>query len=263
MDPVASIMALAYSMAGIALGPAKRAMVETRLAKRLRTLGIDMAAYARLVQTDDSERVQMLDLLTTNHTAWLREPDHFSDLEKRVLPAISARTPVGGRARVRMWCAAAASGEEPWTIAMCLHRWNPDADAQLLATDLSTRALAKAKAGKYDEQRVEALSPAERQLALELVEMGPPKVYQVNVALRRMVSFARLNLMTAWPMRGPFDVIFCRNVMIYFDNKTQERLVNRMAGLLALGGTLYVGHSESLSAIQHPLKSVRAATYVR
>lgn len=262
MDPVGYIMDLAYSSAGIALGDGKRSLVEARLGKRLRTLGCDLAGYVERLERDPGERVQMLDLLTTNHTAWLREPAHFTDFEQRVLP-LAIKRAGAGTPRVRVWCAAAATGEEPWTIAMCLNRTVPGADAQLLATDLSTRALAKARAGRYDEDRVAALSVDEKRAALEVVEQGPPKLYAVSARLRALVQFARLNLMEEWPMRGPFDAIFCRNVMIYFDAQTQERLVNRLAALLLPGGTLYVGHSESLSAIKHPLRTHKVATYVR
>ena len=202
-----------------------------------------------------------------------RSPGHFVDFERRVLPAVAkeqaqaqARSKTSGnRPRLRVWCAAAATGEEPWTIALSLLRAVPDIghwDVALLATDISTRALERAKAGHYDARRVESLPPADRDLALEQIEPGPPALYSVKPQMRALVHFARLNLMESWPIRGPFDCIFCRNVMIYFDHQTQERLVNRMAGLLAKGGTLYVGHSESLSAIKHPLRSIGPATYV-
>jgi chemotaxis protein methyltransferase CheR len=259
-DPVASIMRLAKELAGIDLSEAKRSMVESRLGKRLRHLACDMTAYARLVHEDHTEQMVCLDLLTTNHTAWLREPSHFEDLERRVLPALRGR-------RLRIWCAAAATGEEPYTIALCLARSLPEFaswDAGILATDLSTRALGRASDAVYADDRVAALSPSDRQLALELADQGPPRQWRVRPELRRLVNLARLNLMDdTWPMRGPFEVIFCRNVMIYFDRATQERLVNRLATLLVPGGTLYVGHSESLSAIRHPLRMLAPATYQR
>ncbi len=264
-DPIADIMAIAYEVAGINLGAAKRSMVDARLGKRIRQLNCGLEAYVALVRKDSRELSVLLDLLTTNHTAWRREPGHFLDFERRVLPALANARRKGDRPRLRVWCAAAATGEEPWTIALSLLRAIPEIgqwDAAMLATDISTRALKRAKAGRYDARRVEALPPADRELALEPVEPGPPVLYAVRPALRALVHFARLNLMESWPIRGPFDCIFCRNVMIYFDHPTQERLVNRMAGMLAKGGTLYVGHSESLSAIKHPLRSIAPATYV-
>ena len=264
-DPVADIMAIAYEVAGISLSDNKRSMVEGRLGKRLRQLECGLGDYVQRVRRDPKELTAMLDLLTTNHTAWRREPGHFDDLERRVLPALMKAQKGVSRPRLRLWCAAAATGEEPWTIALSLVRAIPDLaqwDAAMLATDISTRALERAKAGRYDEGRIEALSPADRALALEKVEPGPPTIFKVKPQLRALVNFARLNLMEPWPIKGPFDCIFCRNVMIYFDQPTQERLVNRMAALLAKGGTLYVGHSESLSAISHPLRAIGPATYV-
>ncbi len=258
MDAVADIMAVVYDVAGIKLGENKRSLVEARLGKRLRQLGCDLKAYASKVRSDEDELVRCLDLMTTNHTAWKREPGHFGDFTRRVLPTLTTK-------RLRIWCAASATGEEPWTIALTVLQAIPDLgdwDAAILATDLSTRALAVAKRGHYSEERISALDANERRLAVEATG-DDDAMWSVKPELRRLLSFARLNLMGEWPMRGPFDVIFCRNVMIYFDQQTQERLVNRMAALLAPKGTLYVGHSESLSAIKHPLRSAGAATYVR
>jgi chemotaxis protein methyltransferase CheR len=262
-DPIADIMTITYEVAGITLGENKRSMIVGRLGKRLRQLGCEVEAYVERVRRDPAELTAMLDLLTTNHTAWRREPEHFLDLEQRVIPAARKLQAGVARPRLRIWCAAAATGEEPWTIALSLVRALPDLaqwDAAVLATDISTRALTVARAGRYGGERITALSAPDRALALE--PAGAENVYSVRTQLRALVSFARLNLMETWPIHGPFDCIFCRNVMIYFDTPTQERLVNRMARLLAPGGTLYVGHSESLNAIQHPLSPQGSATYV-
>ena len=264
-DPVAAIMDLAYDLAGIRLGDMKRPLVEGRLGKRLRQLGCDMKTYAQRCREDVCEQTILIDLLTTNHSAWRREPAHFEDLETRVLPAIIARQKNMPRPKLRIWCAAAATGEEPYTLALSLIRAIPDIarwDALILATDISTRALARAKAGIYTQERVAPLPPSDHALALAVHEVGPPKVYTVRHELRSLIQFARMNLMDEWPMKGPFDAIFCRNVMIYFDHETQTRLVNRMAALLPKGGTLYVGHSESLANIRHPLTGLRPAAYV-
>ena len=261
-DPLADIMGLTKDLAGIDLHDGKRSMVEGRLARRMSNLGTDLAGYAQRCAGDPAEQAVMIDLLTTNHTAWRREPTHFTDLEVRVLPAVARAQTQAIRPRLRIWCAAAATGEEPYTIALSLLRALPQIDswdAMILCTDISGRALAKARAGIYSPERIAALDPGDKALAVEAAADG---AYRVRSRLRLLVDFARLNLMESWPMRGPFDAIFCRNVMIYFDRKTQEVLVNRLAGLLAKGGTLYVGHSESLNAISHPLRSIAPATYV-
>lgn len=262
-DPVQRIMDLARSVAGIEFTDAKRQLVESRLAKRLRHLDLGMDAYADLAVRDAAEQEILFNALTTNHTAWLREPAHFDDLSRRVLPALAQE----GRQQLRVWCAAASTGEEPYSIALTfarfagenLPRWN----AAVLCTDLSTKALAIARAGVYASERIAPLTPEDRQLALEPDDGPPTTRWRVRAPLRSFLHFARLNLMDPWPMKGPFDVIFCRNVMIYFSRETQERLVNRMAALLTPGGTLYVGHSESLSAIQHPLITRGPAIHVR
>ena len=260
-DSVTSIMQLAKRVAGIDLAENKRTLVESRLGKRLRQLECDMPAYAKRLREDRTEVVVCLDLLTTNHTFWLREVEHFVDFEKRVLPTLAARR------RLRLWCAATATGEEPYTIALCLARTLPDLsawDIAMLATDISTRALGRASEALYVDERIANLSESDKRIALEQVERGPPRVWRVRPELKRLVSLARLNLMdVSWPMRGQFDVIFCRNVMIYFDRPTQERLVNRLSELLVPKGTLYVGHSESLSGIDHKLKALAPAIYIR
>ncbi len=254
-------MRLAKRVAGIDLGERKRTLVESRLGKRLRQLDCSMTAYVKKLAEDPTELVVCLDLLTTNHTFWLREAAHFTDMERRVLPTCAARR------RLRIWCAATATGEEPYTIALCLARSIPDLaswDVAILATDISTRALARAAEATYVEERVANLSESDRRIALDQVDRGPPRVWRVRPELKRLVSLARLNLIeTDWPMRGPFDIIFCRNVMIYFDRPTQARLVQRLGALLSPGGTLYVGHSESLSAIDHGLRTLGPATYAK
>jgi chemotaxis protein methyltransferase CheR len=264
MDAVADLMQLVYDVAGIHLTADKRTLVESRLGKRLRELGADMAAYALRCRNDPAELTILLDLVTTNHTAWLREPAHFTDFRERVLVEHARTQGAESRPRLRVWCAAAATGEEPYTIAMSICRALPDLsrwDAAILATDISTRALAHASMGIYSTERIAPLSPDERNLAVEAVNRGGHTLWQVRDHVRQLVHFARLNLMGPWPMRGPFDVIFCRNVMIYFDQPTQERLVQRMATLLRPGGTLYIGHSESLSACKHPLTALAPAVY--
>ncbi len=246
-------MRLVHELVGIELVDAKRPMVVARLGKRLRQLGLELAAYARLVRKDRQEQVALIDLMTTNHTAWWRESAHFTDLQKRLLPEVLSMAAARGQPpKLRIWCAAAATGEEPYSIALCIHKVMgqlPVLDAAVLATDISTQALAKARAGIYSEERVADLDPSDRTLALRSEGSAAQRRWVVRDEVRRLVQFARLNLIGEWSMRGPFDAIFCRNVMIYFDQATQARLVDRLLKLLRPGGSLYVGHAESLANI--------------
>jgi len=259
----ARLSATVYEVAGIVLPPGKEGLVRSRLARRLRELQLtSFEDYLEHVQVDASRRelAHMIDLLTTNKTSFFREAAHFDYLRDEVL----ARRPAGRR--LRIWSAGCSSGEEPYTLAMVIRETlGPGIDARILATDISARVLAKAQAGVYAAETVAEVPDALRRKWF-VPASGPgalPGALRVADDVRGMVRFARLNLMGDWPMKGPFDAIFCRNVMIYFDRPTQERLVNRYHALLAPGGHLFVGHSESLTALRHPLAYVRPAVYVR
>ena len=254
-------MDLARSTAGIEFTDAKRQLIESRLAKRLRQLDIGMDAYAERAIKDPAEQEILFNALTTNHTAWLREPAHFDDLSRRVLPAIRAK----GDNRLRIWCAAASTGEEPYSIALTIARFAGESlsrwDASVLCTDLSTKALTAARQGVYSSERIAPLGIDDRHLALEATDGPPATTWRVRPALRGLLHFARLNLMDEWPMKGPFDVIFCRNVMIYFDQPTRDKLVHRYSTLLPEGGCLCVGHSESIHAGTAPVRLVSRTIY--
>ena len=259
------LSALMYRISGVKLTEGKEGLVESRLASRLRRL--ELASYSDYITylERDSSRAELstfVDLLTTNKTTFFRENQHFDHLKQVVLPRLAAR---GGDAR--FWSAACSSGEEPYTLAMVLaEEWSaPNAPkGRILATDLSTRVLARATAAEYDEATLSDVDRARVSRHMEPVAGATPPRYRIKQSLRDMVNIARLNLMQpTWPMKGPFDVILCRNVMIYFDVETQERLVNRFWHLLAPGGTLMVGHSESLTNLRHDFKYVQPATYTR
>ena len=169
-----------------------------------------------------------------------------------------------GRPKLRVWSAGCSSGEEPYSIAITLAErisnlkaW----DAKILGTDLSTRVLARAKEGIYDKIRLKDVPGIFLSKYFNCIETRPERRYQVGDSLRSMVRFARLNLMNDWPMRGPFHVIFCRNVMIYFEKSTQQKLIERFWELLAPGGTLFIGHSESLTGVKHHFRYVRPTVY--
>lgn len=256
------VSALMYRISGVNLTDGKEGLVESRLSSRLRALELgsfrDYLAYMEADATR-GELTTFVDLLTTNKTNFFREPQHFDYLSRAVLPALRAR---GGDAR--FWSAACSSGEEPYTLAMLLaEEWQGTGPrSRILATDLSSRILTKASAAEYDESAVADLDRS--RITRHFDRVPGTTRYTVKAPLRSMVKVARLNLVEpGWPMRGPFDVILCRNVMIYFDAPTQERLINRFWDLLAPGGSLLVGHSESLTSLSHKFSYVQPATYVR
>ena len=252
---------LVYHVAGICLPPGKEGLVRSRLSHRLRALGLPgFDAYLALLQRDTSgaELVHMVDAICTNKTSFFRENAHFELLQHTILPRLSSR-----RRSIRIWSAGCSSGQEPYTIAMVIRELlGDDHDARILATDLSTKVLRRAREAVYPHDELRDVPPVLAQRHFTIAD-AKARTYRVEDATRSLVRIARLNLMSEWPMHGPFDVIFCRNVMIYFDRATQERLVRRFAALLAPGGWLLVGHSESLTALQHGLRYVQPAVYQR
>lgn len=257
-----NIRQLLYRLCGINLNTGKEGLVKSRLMKRLRTLSLEsFGDYLAFVENDHSglELTTMIDLLTTNKTSFFREAEHFEFLKNRVLPGLWEKTQP-----LRMWSAGCSSGEEPYTLAIVLREAVSDIDRRdikLLATDISTQILAKAKEGKYDRECLNEVDPKLIHKYFSLVRTQEAKLFQVKDSLRSLIRFARLNLMQNWPMRGPFDVIFCRNVMIYFDKNTQRDLVRRYWEILKPGGYLMVGHSESLTNTSTEFQYVQPAVY--
>ena len=249
---------------GINLHDGKKELVKARLGKRIRQLGVgSFRQYMDSVRNDSSgaELTTMLDQISTNLTFFFREYKHFEHLREAVIPAIRAK----GKRRIRIWSAGCSSGEEPYSIAMLLNEAINDLvgwDAAVLATDLSTKVLGMAQRGIYRQERFRETPKHLVSKYFNVVEKRPDgNVFQAKSSIRKLIHFARLNLMESWPMKGPFDVIFCRNVMIYFDKTTQGRLVNRYFDMLAPGGVLFIGHSESLTGTQHRYKYVQPAIY--
>lgn len=242
-----AIVAMVRKSSGIVLTAGKRELVYSRLRRRLRALNLDsFAAYRAIVEgpDGDAERVRMINAITTNLTGFFRERHHFDFLGNELLPNLP-RT----NRRLRVWSAGCSSGEEPYTLAMTLRGAMPDIDrwdARILATDIDTDMVALGAAGRYPMERTAAI-PAElrrahvKRIDSETVEMGPE--------LKSLIAFRSLNLLGPWPMKGQFDVIFCRNVVIYFDKATQRTLFDRFAELLVPNGHLFVGHSETLHNI--------------
>ena len=257
---------LVYDQCGINLHEGKKALLQARLNKRLRATGIgSYEEYFHLITSPNSssEFIHFLDSVSTNLTFFFRESQHFEFLDK-ILPELLARKQKEGAARLRVWSAGCSTGEEPYSLAMCILAHIPDSlrwDFRILATDISTRTLEVACKGTYSDERMQKVPPTMRQMYFKKRGDNGRTEYDVSGNLKRVITFRRLNLKDQYPFKGPFDFIFCRNVMIYFDKKTQEDLVNRMAGYLGPGGYLFIGHSESLTGLSHKLTYVRPAIY--
>ncbi len=258
-----------YRHCGINLTEAKKTLVRARLAKRLKMAKTaTFSAYIDFVLSGTKAAQQefgdMVDAISTNFTSFFREEAHFNFLRQKILTPLKEKYPQGGK--LRIWSAASSSGEEPYTIAIVLQEelegrghW----DYRVLATDVSRRMLERARAGSFDQERVEPLTPLQKQKYLVPNVIEGQKVYQAAPVIRQRVQFQYLNLMDSWSFQEPFDVIFCRNVMIYFDKTTQSRLVNRMYDVLKPGGYLFIGHSESLTGIEHPYRYIQPAVHQR
>ncbi|MGD0796902.1 MAG: protein-glutamate O-methyltransferase CheR [Acidobacteriaceae bacterium] len=255
------IAQLAYDHFGVDLRNGKQGLVAARLGKKLRELNLkSFQAYYDYVKADRSGAAltAMVDHLTTNHTSFFREPRHFDLLRTTIVPTLIARP------SIHIWSAACSSGEEPYTIAMSLLEAFPReaaAKVHIKATDISTRVLDKAKSGIYPAERTTGIPPAFLQKYMQKGAPGAPDAYRFKPEVRGMIDFAHLNLMGPLPQGYRASVIFCRNIMIYFDKPTQQRLVGRLAEHLEDGGYLFIGHSESLNNITHPLTYVCPATY--
>lgn len=245
------IASIAYKAAGLAIGDGKSAMVRTRLARRLRSLRLpSFAAYcAYLDGPDGADEIGMLvSALTTNVSHFFRESHHFETLRETVLPPLVERARQGGR--VRIWSAGCANGQEPYSLVMTLVEAGMplDRDVRVLATDIDPNVIGFAREGLYPETMLSGLPEPQRAQYFEPVPGPRETSWRVGAALRDAVQFRVLNLLDSWPMRGKFDVIFCRNVVIYFDAETQDRLWHRFSDQLAPGGWLFIGHSERLSS---------------
>jgi chemotaxis protein methyltransferase CheR len=250
------IRQLAWRTFGLDLKPGKEEMVAARLGRVLREGGFhSYRDYHRHVLADSTGHAlaAMIDALATNHTAFLREPAHFDFFRDQVVPQIADGNP-------EIWCAACSTGEEVWTLAFLMNDALPSGQFRISATDISNKALQIARRAIYPAERCAGL-PA-NWLKRYMVAMGTtPQSYQVSAEIRRQVSFQRVNLLDRVPWRKRFPAIFCRNVMIYFDQATQEHVVIQLSECLEPGGYLFVGHAESLTRIANSLEYVRPAIY--
>ena len=239
-----------YDETGIHLPPTKATLVYSRIGKRLRALGLEsFRDYCALVggATGSAEKALMLAALTTNVTRFFREPHHFAHLRDQLLPGLLEAAQRGQR--VRIWSAGCSSGQEPYSIALAILSLAPDArayDIRILASDINPHVVAVGRRGVYSAKEVAGVPVELRRTWMEAVEGSVRGEFRLDDAVRGLVSFRELNLMGQWPMRGTFDAIFCRNVVIYFDEAAQARIWSRMLPLIAAGGFLYVGHAEQI-----------------
>ncbi len=261
------IRGLVYERSRINLGPDKRELVSTRLSKRLRaTNSPSLAEYCQLLQSPDAddELSNLIDVMSTNHTFFFREQAHFDFLKATALPELAARLAKERWPQIHVWSAASSSGEEAYSIAITLATCLPKTPWRIEGTDISHRILATAKRAVYNDDTVRNLPD---NVVRDHFQRGfGPQEGQIRVRaeLRNRVNFSQLNLLEGEPpFHEPFQIIFCRNVMIYFDRQTQEELVARLTRRLVPGGYLMVGHSESLTNIKHTLRPIRPATYQR
>ena len=264
-----TISKLVYDHCGINLHGGKKELVRARLAKRLR-LGKfrTFQEYMEHVLEDKTgvEFSILIDSLSTNVTSFFREPQHFDFLRSEFLPSLLERKGKKRDFRIRAWSAGCSSGEEPYSIAITLLEavaGRPCWDVKILATDISTSVLETAKKGIYKKERIAPVPSIQKHKYLIESRVNNEKIYEVSDSLRKVIIFKYLNLMESWPIKGPIDFIFCRNVMIYFDKPTQSRLINRYWDLLCSGGVLFTGHSESLTGTDHKFKYVQPAIYMK
>ncbi|WP_231388606.1 CheR family methyltransferase [Pseudooceanicola algae] len=244
----AAIAALAKEEAGLILPEGKMTMVQSRLRKRLLETGQPTyETYCKFVCSNEgtAERRLMISALTTNVSHFFRESHHFDMLRTKVVPTLLQKARDGQR--IRIWSAGCSSGQEPYSISMCLHSAAPELvsrDILILGTDIDPAILEKAEAACYSEQQISGIPEDMRKKYLEHANGGQ---FRVNADIRRLVRFRELNLLREWPMKGAFDAIFCRNVVIYFDAATQASLWPRFRQRIANNGWIFLGHSERIS----------------
>jgi chemotaxis protein methyltransferase CheR len=262
------IRRLVYAKSGINLGDGKMQLVRARLGKKVREGNFkSFRNYYRHVESDPSGEslCELLDAISTNTTHLFREIRHFNLLKTLVSQWVEDRAWRSGNSSLRIWSAACSSGEEPHSIAMVVHdilSKHSGVDFKLLATDLSTRMLSRAKIGLYDAHRVGTVPAELRNKYFRKVVENDQPMLQIIPELRKHITFSHFNLMTpTFPFKQGFHIVFCRNVMIYFDRQTQEGLIGRISSHLQPGGYLMIGHSESLNGITHPLSYVEPTVY--
>jgi chemotaxis protein methyltransferase CheR len=260
---------LIYDSCGINLTLSKKELAKARLTKRLTKIGIDTFKdyYKYVTKTDKTgkELTHLIDNISTNKTDFFREKKHFDFLNTSLLPSLISSKAKAGIKKLRIWCAASSSGEEPYTLAMTVFNHlkpNNGWDVKILATDISTKILHKAINGIYRKELLKDIPPGTISAHFSSVLYENTNCYKAKDHLRDIITFRKFNLMTpAFPFKNPFDFIFCRNVMIYFDPETQNRLVSKFYDCLPKDGHLFIGHSETLSRSNTSFKYIQPAVY--
>jgi len=245
---------------GIKMPANKRTMLEGRLRRRMRATRIDdVNAYCRYLFEEDgmaAEVIHLIDAVTTNKTEFFREPAHFDFLVQKGLPALAAK----GKREIKIWSSACSTGAEPYTIAMVMDEFcaqQRGVDYSILCTDICTEVLEQAIAGRFSEQMIEPVSAARRKQYVMRARDASRNEVRIKPHLRAKLAFARLNLMDeAYPVETGLDIIFCRNILIYFDKPTQSKVLSRLCSHLAPGGYLLLGHSESIVGIDLPVTQI-------
>lgn len=261
----AQIRKLAIELTGISLSEHKREMVYSRLARRLRSLNMyEFSNYITYLQSNKTDEVaNFVNSITTNLTSFFREKHHFEYLGKTVVPELVDHHK--NDKKIRIWSAGCSTGEEPYSIAMTLIEStklpSPQWDVRILATDLDSNVLSHAKNALYSENSLSTVDSAIKSRWFNSQRSGDKNTYQVAQKVRDLVTFNHLNLMQSWPLNGKFDVIFCRNVVIYFDKPTQKILFERYAESLNDGGFLFIGHSETLHGLTSRFKPLGRTIY--
>ncbi len=258
---------LVYEQSRIKLGDNKRELVMARLSKRLRKLGLkSYGDYCKMVKTPkgQEELGDLIDAISTNHTFFFREKGHFDYLRDIVLPKFAPREKPNPK--INIWSAACSSGEEPYSIALLLAEYygihNTSAQWNIDCTDISTKVLKKAAEGIFPSERLEQVPAAMVEKYFQAGYGQWEGHYRVRDEIKRHMTFQRLNLLGGrYPFKEPYDVIFCRNVMIYFDKPTQAELVEKFFPLIRAGGYLFIGHAESLTGTNHRYKTIKPAIY--
>jgi chemotaxis protein methyltransferase CheR len=258
--------ALVNREAGIMLAPVKKALLVGRLARRLRDLGLtSWKAYYDLVTSSEAERVRMLDAITTNETHFFREPRHWEYLAQEVYPAWQAQADDRKRPRrIRVWSAACSTGEEPYTIGMSLLAAFPAAwELEVVATDLSTKVLERAQRAVWPREKSAEIPEAYRKAFMLRGTGEQAGLMRAGPEIRALCRFSRLNLVTQEYPPGTFDLVFCRNVLIYFDRESKERVIDKLIDRLAPGGHLFLGHAETLAGFTTRVRGVQPTIYTR